>query len=201
MRIFGLTGGIGSGKSTVAAYLGRSGFEVIDADEIARYVVEPGTAALLEIVGEFGTSILDASGALDRAKLASIVFYDSDKLQLLNSITHPAIGVEIARRIGKIGAGNPDGVVLLDIPLLVEGGGKARYGLEALIVVDCDPAIALERIVANRDITRQEALARINSQVSREVRLGVADYVLDNSSTKEDLLRQVEDLVDLLDIA
>lgn len=201
MRIFGLTGGIGSGKSTVAAYLGRSGFEVIDADEIARYVVEPGTAALLEIVGEFGTSILDARGALDRAKLASIVFYDSDKLQLLNSITHPAIGVEIARRIGKIGAGNPDGVVLLDIPLLVEGGGKARYGLEALIVVDCDPAIALERIVANRDITRQEALARINSQVSREVRLGVADYVLDNSSTKEDLLRQVDDLVDLLDIA
>lgn len=201
MRIFGLTGGIGSGKSTVAAYLGRSGFEVIDADEIARYVVEPGTAALLEIVGEFGTSILNASGALDRAKLASIVFYDSDKLQLLNSITHPAIGVEIARRIGKIGAGNPDGVVLLDIPLLVEGGGKARYGLEALIVVDCDPAIALERIVANRDITRQEALARISSQVSREVRLGVADYVLDNSSTKEDLLRQVDDLVDLLDIA
>jgi dephospho-CoA kinase len=185
--LIGLTGGIGSGKSSVSARLAERGAAVIDADAIVREVQAPGTPVLAAMVERFGPTILAADGSLDRQAVADVVFTDDAALADLNAIVHPAVGAEIARRLEAEAA--TDHVVILDVPLLVESG---RSDLAAMIVVDVDPAVAVERLVEHRGFRADDAWARIARQVSREDRLARADLVVDNSGTLADLEAEVD---------
>lgn len=183
----GLTGGIGSGKSTVAALLVEQGAVLIDADAIVREVQEPGTPVFEAMVDRFGPGIVAADGTLDRAAVATIVFADPKQLEALNSIVHPAVSDEMTRRREALAA--TDATVLLDIPLLVE----SKYGgLAGIIVVDIDPELAVERLVRYRGFSEEDARARISRQASREDRLAIADFVIDNSGDLESLRAQVD---------
>jgi dephospho-CoA kinase len=176
MRI-ALTGGIGSGKSTVARMLAARGAVVVDADAIAREIVEPGQPALQEIREAFGPEVVAPDGTLDRARLAAIVFADADALARLNAITHP----RIAERSAELLASAPaDAVVVYDMPLLVEQGGEALRGWDRIVVVDAPDEVRLERLFA-RGLEREDAERRLRAQATREQRLAVADVVLDNS--------------------
>jgi dephospho-CoA kinase len=185
--LIGLTGGIGSGKSTVSALLAERGALVIDADAITRELQQPGTEVFTAMCERFGPGIVAADGSLDRQAVADIVFNDADALKDLGAIVHPAVGAEIAARLEA--AAGTDQVVVLDIPLLVESG---RDDLAALVVVDVDPEIAVERLVQHRGMREDDARARMANQASREDRLARADVVLDNSGTLEDLAAQVD---------
>jgi dephospho-CoA kinase len=187
MILVGLTGGIGSGKSTVSQMLADRGAIIIDGDAIARELQRSGTAVFAAMVERFGDVVGD-DGQLDRAKIASIVFADAQALVDLNKIVHPAIGVEMMRRISEMR--DTDAIAILDFPLLAE---SPRKGLSGVIVVDIDPEIAIERVVRDRGMKASDVQARINKQASRQDRLAIADRVLDNSGTKEDLVRQVEE--------
>jgi dephospho-CoA kinase len=183
----GLTGGIGSGKSTVAALLVERGAVLIDADVIVREVQEPGTPVFAAMVERFGPGIVAADGSLDRAAVAAVVFADREQLEALNGIVHPAVSDEMTRRRQALAA--TDATVLLDIPLLVE----SKYsGLAGVIVVDVDPELAVERLVRHRGFAEEDARARIGRQASRDERLAVADFVIDNSGDLEELRAQVE---------
>ncbi len=185
MRRIGLTGGIGSGKSTVAAMFADLGAHVIDADALAREVVEPGTPGLAALVEAFGRDILQPDGTLDRAALATIVFERPQARQTLNGITHPLIGARTAELI----AGLPeDSVLVHDVPLLVELGMQDAYDL--VVVVDAPDEVRLARLVA-RGIPQADARARMASQATRAQRLAVADIVLDNGGDLDHLSRQV----------
>lgn len=185
----GLTGGIGSGKSTVAARLAELGATVIDADRIAREVVEPGTDGLAEIVAEFGESVLTAGGELDRTALAAKAFADDESRARLNAITHPRIG---RRTVELMQQAAPDAIVVHDIPLLVEGGMGANYHL--VLVVDADEDVRVERLVGSRGMAEQDARARIAAQATREQREAAADVWLDNSGTQEKVRAEVDEL-------
>jgi dephospho-CoA kinase len=187
MILVGLTGGIGSGKSTVSQMLADRGAIIIDGDAIARELQRSGTAVFAAMVERFG-DVVGADGQLDRAKIASIVFADAKALVDLNKIVHPAIGVEMMRRISEMR--ETDAIAILDFPLLAE---SPRKGLSGVIVVDIDPEIAIERVVRDRGMKASDVQARMNKQASRQDRLAIADRVLDNSGTKEDLVRQVEE--------
>jgi len=187
MVLVGLTGGIGSGKSTVSALLAARGALVVDADAIVRDVQAPGTPVLAAIVERFGTAVLARDGSLDRQALADVVFTDDAALKDLNAIVHPAVGVEIARRLEE--AAGTDRVVILDVPLLVESG---RDDMAALLVVDVDPEVAVERVVAQRGMREDDVRARIARQASREDRLARATLVIDNGGSREDLEAQVD---------
>ncbi|HYF46570.1 MAG TPA: dephospho-CoA kinase [Acidimicrobiales bacterium] len=189
MILVGLTGGIGSGKSTVSARLAELGARVIDADAIVRELQEPGTEVFAAIVERFGEGVVAADGALDRQAVADIVFNDPDQLKALNEIVHPAVGVEIAERLKA--AAETDDVVVLDVPLLVESG---RDDMAATVVVDLDPELAIQRLVEHRGFDEADARARIARQVSREDRLAKATKVLDNSGTPDELVAQVDAL-------
>jgi dephospho-CoA kinase len=186
MVLVGLTGGIGSGKSTVSALLAARGAVVVDADAIVRDVQGPGTEVLAAIVERFGPSVLGPDGALDRQALADLVFTDDTALKDLNAIVHPAVGAEIARRLEA--AAGTDDVVILDVPLLVESG---RDDMGALLVVDVDPEVAVARVVEQRGMREDDVRARMARQASREDRLARATIVIDNSGTREDLEAQV----------
>ena len=186
MILVGLTGGIGSGKSTVSQMLADRGAIIIDGDAIARQLQRSGTVVFAAMVERFG-DVVGAEGELDRAKIASIVFADAQALSDLNNIVHPAIGVEMMRRISEMR--DTDAIAILDFPLLAE---SPRKGLSGVIVVDIDPEIAIERVVRDRGMKASDVRARINKQASRQDRLAIADRVLDNSGTKEDLVRQVD---------
>ena len=186
MILVGLTGGIGSGKSTVSQLLADRGAIIIDGDAIARALQRSGTAVFAAMVERFG-DVVAADGELDRAKIASIVFADAVALADLNKIVHPAIGVEMLRRISELRDTNA--IAILDFPLLAE---SPRKGLSGVIVVDVDPEIATERVVRDRGMQASEVQARIAKQASRADRLAIADRVLDNSGSKEDLVQQVE---------
>jgi len=188
--VLGLTGGIGSGKSTVSARLEAKGAVVIDADRIVRELQQPGEPVFDAMVDAFGPGIVADDGTLDRQAVADIVFNDADKLQQLNGIVHPAVGARIVERLAEL-AGT-DSVVVLDVPLLVEG--KGRYETAGTIVVDVDPELAIQRLVQHRGMDGADARARIARQASRDERLAVADVVLDNSGPVEDLERQVDEL-------
>jgi dephospho-CoA kinase len=184
----GLTGGIGSGKSTVAALLVERGAVLIDADAIVREVQEPGTPVFEAMVERFGPGIVAADGSLDRTAVAAIVFADREQLEALNGIVHPAVSDEMTRRREALAA--TDATVLLDIPLLVE----SKYsGLAGVIVVDVDPELAVERLVRHRGFSEEDARARIGRQASRDERLAVADFVIDNSGDIEALEARVDE--------
>lgn len=189
MRSLGLTGGIGSGKSTVSAMLEEHGAIVVDADRIVRSLQEPGQPVFEAMVEEFGPAIVAADGTLDRQAVADRVFGDDEALARLNAIVHPAVGAAIADRLVELAA--TDETVILDIPLLVESG---RDDMAAVIVVDVDPDTAVARLVEHRGFSEDDARARMARQVSREDRLAKADVVLDNSGTHDDLRAQVDAL-------
>ena len=189
MILVGLTGGIGSGKSTVSARLAELGARVIDADAIVRELQAAGTEVFRGIVDLFGEGVVGADGELDRQAIADVVFNDPEQLKALNAIVHPAVGVEIANRLAE--AAGTDDVVVLDVPLLVESG---RDDMAATVVVDVDPELAIQRLVEFRGFTEDDARARIARQVSREERLAKATKVLDNAGSVEDLLAQVDAL-------
>ena len=187
MLEIGLTGGIGSGKSTVAAMLVDRGASLLDADAIVRDLQTPGTPVFTAMVQRWGDRILDDEGWLDRQAVADIVFADADELAALNGIVHPAVGDEMTRR--REALADTDATVILDIPLLVESG---HQGLAGVIVVDVDPEVAVARLVAGRGFTPDDARSRIARQASREERLGRADLVVDNGGSLEDLTREVD---------
>ena len=188
MLLVGLTGGIGAGKSSVAALLAERGAVILDADQVARDVVEPDQPAFEALVERFGPDIVGTDGRLDRPKLAEIAFATDDGTADLNAIVHPAVGAEIAERMQH--QAETDNVVILDVPLLVESG---RDDLGGLLVVDVDPEVAVQRVVDQRGMREEDVRARIAKQVSREERLAKADHVIDNSGTPADLEREVDD--------
>jgi dephospho-CoA kinase len=184
----GLTGGIGSGKSTVSRLLGEHGAVVVDADVIAREVVAPGTPGLAAIVEAFGPTVLAADGSLDRPGLAAVVFADPQARRRLDGIVHPLVRA----RAGELEAAAPaDAVVVHDVPLLAETGQGSSYDL--VVVVEADPAVRVARLV-QRGLTADDARARIAVQATDEQRRAIADVVLDNSGTPEQLAEQVERL-------
>lgn len=187
MLLVGLTGGIGSGKSTVSAALAGRGAVLIDADAVVRELQSPGGAVLEAMVEHFGTGILREDGTLDRQKVADTVFGDDEQLKALNAIVHPAVGAEIDRRIKEQVEG--DAVVVLDVPLLVE---SKAYTTAGTIVVDTTPDVAVERLVRFRGFTEADARARMARQATREERLAAADFVIGNDGTPEDLEPQID---------
>ena len=188
MLAVGLTGGIGSGKSTVADLLVARGAVLIDADRIARQVVAPGGAAYGPVVQRFGPAVVAADGTIDRPALAAVVFADPGALADLNAITHPAIGaVMTERRAAEEDTGH---IVVLDVPLLTPAH-RDLLGLDAVVVVDCDPALALRRLTSARGMDRADAEARMAAQVGRHERLQGADLVVANDGSLSELEDEV----------
>lgn len=186
MIVVGLTGGIGSGKSTVSAGLSARGAIVIDADAITHELQRPGQEVFAAIVHRFGPQVVAPDGNLDRPALAALVFSDPEAKAALEGIVHPAVGAEIARRMQEAG---PDDVVVLDVPLLVESGRSDQAGT---IVVDTAPEVALERLVEQRGMDPDDARARMANQVGREERLARADFVIGNDGDRAELEAEIE---------
>ena len=192
MKIIGLTGGIGSGKSTVAAMLAEAGFPVVDADQLAREVVEPGQPALKELADAFGADVLDEKGALRRGELAARAFVDKQHTELLNSITHPRIQ-ELRKARFEAAAITGVAAVIYDMPLLVEQGGDKECDL--VVVVDVDVDERVRRLVRLRGLDEEDARRRIDQQVDDATRRAAADVVIDNNGALIDLDAQVDKLV------
>ncbi len=197
-KVVGLTGGIGSGKTTVSQMLEKLGATVIDADAIVHELQAPGSPALEEIAAAFGAELIGSDGCLDREALGALVFRDPDARQKLNSIMHPKVGVEVARRLAAArNSGAP--LVVLDIPLLFEGrrrgsGGASLLDFDATVVVYVPEEVQIERQLQREDYGRAEALRRIRSQLPLEEKKGMADSVIDNSGSLEETERQVREL-------
>lgn len=189
--IIGLTGGIATGKSLVAGELNRCGAAVIDADRIAREVVEPGEPAYNDIVKEFGASVLKPDATLDRKALANIVFRDRAALDKLNNITHPKIRERIREEAARLSA-DGNAIVVLDIALLIEMG--VRYEVEKIIVVYCEAAQQVERLMKRDGLTREEAIKRLSCQMDIKEKLKYADYVIDNSGPMDKTIEQARAL-------
>ena len=188
----GLTGGVGSGKSTVSARLAELGAVVIDADAIAREVVEPGTPGLAAVVERFGKDVLDADGRLDRPKVAAIVFNDDAARADLNAIIHPLVG----QRTGELmAAAAPGDIVIYDVPLLVESDMAA--GFEVVIVVETDPELRVKRL-EQRGMPEADARARIAIQATDAQRRAVADELIENNGTRDELIAAVDAVWDRL---
>lgn len=187
----GLTGGIGSGKSAVSAELSSYGATVIDADAIAREVVEPGTPGLSEVVAEFGERVLAEDGSLDRTVLGEIVFADQDRLARLNAIVHPRVGERSGQLMEEALAAGTE-VVVYDVPLLVENGLGALY--DVVVVVDAPDEVRVERVSRDRGMPREQVRARIRAQADRDTRLAAADLVVDNSGGRDELKARVAEL-------
>ena len=190
MVVAALTGGIGSGKSTVAELLAGRGAVLVDADAIAREVVEPGTPALAALVDRFGDGIVAPDGSLDRAGLAAVAFADEDSRAALEAITHPAINEEFTRRLRDA---PPDGIVICDVPLLVESTQARSRGYEIVIVVEAPRDVRLERL-ERRGVPRVDAERRMAAQASDEERRALATYVIDNGGDRAALEAQVDDV-------
>lgn len=191
MYVVGLTGGIGSGKSTVLAMLAARGAEVLDADEIVREIQRPGEDAYNEIVEAFGDGVVAADGTLDRAALAKIVFTDSEKRAKLNEITHPKVGARFAERLAALR--ETDKIVVLDIPLLgASNSGSERFA-DTVVVVTASETVRLERL-EERGMDREDAAARIAAQIGDDERLKLADHVLTNDGSLAELEKQVDAL-------
>lgn len=192
MPLIGLTGGIAAGKSVVASRLAEHGAVIVDADLLAREVVEPGAPALERIRDEFGDAVIAADGTLDRAALGAIIFADPEQRTKLNEITHPAVGALARERIHAAFEADPGAVVVYDIPLLAEGGD--RDGFDLVVVVHADAERRIRRLVELRGLTEQEARHRLGSQASDSERLAIADVVIDANGTLEQTLEQTDRL-------
>lgn len=189
MILVGLTGGIGSGKTTVSTLLAERGAVVVDADQVVRDVQQPGSPVLDRLAERFGPEVIAADGSLDRAALAAVAFADAESVAALNAIVHPAVGAEINRRV--LAERATDRVVVMDIPLLTE---NPREGLQAIVVVDLPEDLQVRRLVEGRGFAEDDARARIARQATREQRLATATHILDNSGDREHLVAQVERL-------
>jgi dephospho-CoA kinase len=176
----GLTGGIGSGKTTVTDLLAEHGAVIVDSDVVAREVVAAGSEGLAAVVAAFGPAVLGPGGELDRAKVAAIVFHDPDARATLNGIVHPRVRERAAELVRAAG---PDAIVVQAIPLLVEVG--LAHAFDVVVVVDVDPEVAVKRLVHSRGMTEQDARARVAAQADRATRLAAADVVLDNSGDQD----------------
>lgn len=193
MHVFGLTGGIASGKSTVSARFRARGLPVIDADAVAREVVAKGSEGLAEVVSAFGARVLAADGSLDRKALASVVFADDALRKKLNEILHPRIARTSAAKIGELSAqGHP--VAVYDAALLVENGLADAF--RPLVVVASPAALQVSRIVARDDATEDEAWARVRAQDPLDNKIALADFVIDNSGSLADLEREADRVLD-----
>ncbi len=192
----GLTGSIAVGKSFVCSVLREMGCHVLDADHTARDVVAKGTDGLSEVVSHFGTGILDASGELDRKKLGNIVFADTEKRQLLNSIIHPRVIAAQDEWISTVERSDPDGIAVIDAALMIESGGYKRF--DKLIVVWCKPEIQLQRLMSRDGYSETDARQRIAAQMPQEEKKAFADYLIDTSAGFEATRKQVESIVDQL---
>lgn len=192
MPLIALTGGIASGKSTIAARLAEHGAVVVDADRIVRDVQAPGSPVLDRIAAEFGEDVIRADGELDRAALGARVFGDAEALGRLNAIVHPAVKAESQRRFAAARDADPAAVVVYDVPLLVEARVDDPWDL--IVVADAPAAEREERLVRERGLDRAEARKRIASQVSDEKRREIADVVIDTVGSLDDTLRQTDDL-------
>ena len=191
MYLIGLTGGIASGKSLVSARLVELGAVLVDADLLAREVVEPGTPGLAAIAEHFGPGVIADDGTLNRAALGAIIFADPGEREVLNGITHPAVW----RRARELFAAAPDdAVVVYDVPLLVEGAKGRQLDFDLIVVVDAALETRRQRLVENRGMTSEEAGHRLNSQASDAERLAVADVVIDNNGAVEATIEQVDSL-------
>ncbi|MEP6568138.1 MAG: dephospho-CoA kinase [Acidobacteriota bacterium] len=188
----GLTGSIGVGKSFVSGVLAGLGCRVLDADATAREVVQRGSAALRELVTTFGAEILQNDGALDRAKLAAIVFGDSSKRLALNSILHPYIIAQQDQQLREWEALDPDGIAVVDAALMIESGGYKRF--DKLIVVHCQPETQLERLMARDKLSKAEAERRTSAQMPQEEKKKFADFLIDTSAGFEEARRATVDV-------
>lgn len=192
VQLIGLTGGIASGKSTIASRLAELGAVVVDADRIAREVVEPGTPALAEIERTFGHGVITPDGRLDRPALGAIVFGDAEALHKLNSITHPAVLSASTARFEAAAAADPAAIVVYDVPLLVESANE--YPFDLVVVAHASAETRIERLVRLRGMAQEEAERRIRSQASDDQRLAVADVVIDTDGSLERTREQVDEL-------
>jgi dephospho-CoA kinase len=194
MKLIGLTGGIASGKSTVANRLVELGAVLVDADVLAREVLEPGTAGLSEVERVFGPSVISADGSLNRPALGAIIFADADKREQLNAITHPAIWKRAIELFQQAVAADPDVVIVYDVPLLAEAAADRPMDFDVIVVVQAEIQARIDRMVELRGMSRQEAEGRLRAQASDEDRLRLADVVIDSNGSLGDTLRQVDDL-------
>lgn len=195
MRVFGLTGNFGSGKSTVAGMFRSAGIPVIDADQVAREVTAPGGPAYAEVVREFGDGILRADGAIDRHRLGEIVFADPERRSRLEALTHPAILQALRQALADLSRdGHP--VALVEAALIHESGRKGLF--EEVISVRCDAETRLRRVTARDGISREQAEARISAQMDPADQARRSEHVIDNSRTLEETRRQVRRLADRL---
>lgn len=192
MPLVALTGGIASGKSTIARRLAEHGAVVVDADRIVRDVQQPGSPVLADLADAFGDEVLLADGSLDRAALGSRVFGDYEAVARLNAIVHPAVRAESARRFAEAFAVDPDAVVVYDVPLLVEA--RVDDPWELIVVAHAPADVRRRRLVELRGMAEEDAAARLASQVSDQARLAVADVVIDTAGSLDDTLRQVDEL-------
>jgi dephospho-CoA kinase len=192
MLLVALTGGIASGKSTVAARLHEHGAVVVDADQVARDVVAPGEPALARIAEVFGPGVIAADGSLDRAALGAIVFADPEGRVTLNGITHPAVLERSRALFAAAATADPDAIVVYDIPLLVEAGRHDEFDLVVVVVAGEETRVT--RMVQSRGMTREEALGRIRSQASDAERLAIADVVIDADGSLDETLAQADAL-------
>jgi dephospho-CoA kinase len=188
--LIGLTGGIASGKSTVAARFAEHGAVVVDADALAREAVSPGTPSLAAIADAFGQQVLQADGSLDRGALGTIIFADESQRLRLNSIVHPAVRRLSDQRIAAAVAADPDAVVVYDVPLLVEAAVDHPFDL--IVVVHADERTRIDRLVTLRGLTVQDATLRVRSQAGDAERLAVADVVIDANGSISDTLAQAD---------
>jgi dephospho-CoA kinase len=194
MYLIGLTGGIASGKSLVSRRLAEHGAVVVDADVLAREVVEPGSEVIEEIARQFGHGVIAPDGSLDRAALGAIIFPDPAERQKLNAITHPAVWARAREAFAKATAENPDVIVVYDVPLLVEAAAGRNHAFDLVVVVNASIETRSRRLVEDRGMTREEAAHRLNSQASNAERLAIADVVIENEGTLEQLHRRVDAL-------
>lgn len=195
MKRIGLTGGIGSGKSTVAAMLADAGYTIVDADQIAREIMGPGSPVLDAVAATFGADLIRADGALDRAGLARRAFASEEETQKLNAITHPAIRAEAERQFAAAEA-RGDRAAVYDMPLLVEQG--LHEDMDLTVVVDVDAEERVRRLVSSRGLDEDDARARIARQIDDATRSAAADVVIDNNGPKSNLAPQVERLVEII---
>lgn len=188
----GLTGSIATGKSFVSGVLAESGCRVVDADELARRVVEPGTEGLRAVAEEFGAGVLNASGTLDRARLGALVFGDAGRRERLNAILHPLIIAEQDALLRRWEEEDPHGVAVVDAALMIESGGYRRF--DKLIVVYCRPEVQLERLMHRNHLSREEAEQRIAAQMPQEEKLRYADFSIDTSGSFEETRARTEEV-------